>query len=125
MKPTGRRCTSACGPGPHDLSQPAEQRSHHRGAVMSWVTERSVFTVVARVCAIGAHSMEAQSSTFFREFNTPGMDWAAAVAADASGIYVIGNKPPSPGGQRHAGVRKYDSQGNELWTREFTVSAGS
>ncbi len=53
------------------------------------------------------------------------MDRAAAVVTDAAGIYVIGNKPPRfPGGRWQAGVGKYDSQGNELWTHEFSVSGG-
>src|SRR6185503_4020428 len=58
---------------------------------------------------------------FFRQFSTPGIDRATAVAADASGIYVIGNRGFSQGG----GVRKYDSRGNELWTRELSVPARS
>lgn len=45
-----------------------------------------------------------QTLSFFRPI--PGMDRATAVAANASGIYVAGS-----------GVGKYDSQGNELWTR--------
>lgn len=45
-----------------------------------------------------------QTLSFFRA--TAGMDSITAVAANASGIYVAGN-----------GVKKYDSQGNELWTQ--------
>src|SRR5205823_4780936 len=41
-----------------------------------------------------------------------------AVAANASGIYVVGRRSDSPGG---AGISKYDSLGNELWTREIGV----
>ena len=40
------------------------------------------------------------------------------MAANASGIYVAGNRQGSPGG---AGISMYDSLGNELWTREIRV----
>jgi uncharacterized protein (TIGR03437 family) len=65
--------------------------------------------------------MQAQTMSFFREFTTPGMDRALAVTADASGIYVIGSRP-SPGGLISTGIRKYDSRGNELWSRELGAS---
>jgi uncharacterized protein (TIGR03437 family) len=42
-----------------------------------------------------------------------GMDRAAAVTVEASGIYVIGN-----------GVHKYDARGNELWARAFDNGPG-
>ena len=42
------------------------------------------------------------------------------MTADASGIYVIGNIPASKS-QGRAGIRKYDTRGNELWLREFIV----
>ena len=45
---------------------------------------------------------------------TPGMDRATAVAANASGIYVVGS-----------GLRKYDADGNELWTRPLNGPAGA
>ena len=75
------------------------------------------FTLLALGLAIGARPTSGQTLPFFRQFSTPGIDQATAVAADASGIYVIGNRRFLQGG----GVRKYDSRGNELWTREFNV----
>jgi uncharacterized protein (TIGR03437 family) len=74
------------------------------------------------LAAMAISPMQAQTMSFFRQFTTPGIDRAIAVAADASGINVIGNRPAA-GGESSAGVRKYDSRGNELWTREFSVSA--
>ena len=76
------------------------------------------------VAAMAISPMQAQTMSFFRQFTAPGIDSASAVAADASGIYVIGNGA-SPGGLNSAGVRKYDSRGNELWTREFSVLTGA
>lgn len=34
---------------------------------------------------------------------------------------MIGNRPIPQGGTGIAGVRKYDSRGNELWTRQFAA----
>jgi uncharacterized protein (TIGR03437 family) len=81
----------------------------------------NIFRYVVAV-AIGAVPAQGQTMSFFRQFTTPGMDRAIAVAADASGIYVAGNRP-APGGPGSTGVRKFDSRGNELWTREFSAVA--
>ena len=62
-----------------------------------------------------------------RQFGTDSRDMAFAVAEDGSGnVYVVGTtfgvfpgettQGPAAG---DAFVRKYDSQGNELWTRQF------
>src|SRR5262249_45611300 len=83
------------------------------------------FSLIALGLAIGIRPMPGQTMSFFRQFTTPEMDRATAVAVDASGIYVIGNRPASQGGPGSAGVRKYDSRGNELWTREFSVPTGA
>jgi len=64
---------------------------------------------------------QAQTISFNRRFTTPGIDRATAVAADASGIYVIGNRPSPQGSPGRGGVRKYDPLGNELWTRELSA----
>src|SRR5947208_5937072 len=74
--------------------------------------------------AIGALPMRAQTVSFYRPFTTPAIDYAAAVAADASGIYVMGNKWGALPGESSAGIRKYDSLGNELWTREIRATTG-
>ena len=66
-----------------------------------------------------------------RQFGTPGDDFVAGVAADASGVYVAGRTSgalQAPAGLSDAFVRKYDPAGNELWTRQFgtpTVDAVS
>jgi uncharacterized protein (TIGR03437 family) len=74
--------------------------------------------------AIMVMALEAQTLSFFRQFSTPEINGATAVAADASGIYVFGTRRPGYfSAHTGAGVRKYDFRGNELWTREFTDSA--
>jgi uncharacterized protein (TIGR03437 family) len=70
-----------------------------------------------------------------REFGsiTPHADvYAHAVAADSSGVYVVGVADGALPGQTGFGngscpcgsafIRKYDPDGTELWTHEFTVA---
>jgi len=59
-----------------------------------------------------------------RQFGTPSVENAQAVAVDASGIYVAGSTGGTFPGQTSAGsydafLRKYDRSGNEVWTRQF------
>jgi Bacterial Ig-like domain (group 3)/SdrD B-like domain/Beta-propeller repeat len=58
-----------------------------------------------------------------RQFGTDADDQAFAVAADDSGVFVAGLVGGTLPGQAGAGsdafVRKYDLDGNELWTRQF------
>ena len=60
-----------------------------------------------------------------RQFGTPESDEALDVAVDSvGGVYVVGYTlgtiPGQAGlGDRDAYIRKYDSDGNELWTRQF------
>jgi uncharacterized protein (TIGR03437 family) len=67
-----------------------------------------------------------------REFaSTEGVE-AHAVATDATGVYVVGTADGALPGQMGFGnggcpcgsafIRKYDHNGTELWTREFTVA---
>ncbi len=59
-----------------------------------------------------------------RQFGTAFADVATAVSVDSTGIYVAGYADgvfpgqSSPGG-RDAFVRKYDADGNVIWTRQF------
>jgi uncharacterized protein (TIGR03437 family) len=74
------------------------------------------FTLIA--LAIGTHPAAGQTISFFHEFTTPAIDQATALAANESGVYVVGNRRASPGG---AGIIRFDSLGNQLWTREIRV----
>src|SRR3954468_8351326 len=65
-------------------------------------------------------AMEAQTISLFRQFTTPYMDRADVVAVDGSGIYVAGLRVPPGSGQGIASIVKYDTRGNQLWTREVT-----
>src|SRR5947209_16362555 len=65
---------------------------------------RRLASIQLVVSGLMAVQMAGQTLTFFRP--TPGISRATAVAVNASGIYVSGT-----------GVGKYDSVGNELWTR--------
>ena len=80
-------------------------------------SSRLLFTLIALGVAIGSRPAHGQTISFLRPlsgsaFGTPsngGIAGAGALAADASGVYVVGAK----------GLVKYDSNGNELWTRPF------
>jgi hypothetical protein len=59
-----------------------------------------------------------------RQFGTPPADEASAISVDVSGVYVAGFAGDALPDQTFAGfddafVRKYDFDGNELWTRQF------
>jgi autotransporter-associated beta strand protein len=64
-----------------------------------------------------------------RQFGTSGPDVALRIAADNSGVYVVGYVLGRLSGQTSAGgidafVRKYDTAGNEVWTRQFGTPSG-
>ena len=58
-----------------------------------------------------------------RQFGTPGGDVAWGVAANGVAVYVVGSMGAGLGRTAHAFVRKYDSDGAEIWTREFSILA--
>jgi hypothetical protein len=56
-----------------------------------------------------------------RQFGTPWCGSANDVALDSAGnLYVVGTITKGPV-ERRAFVRKYGSDGNELWTRQFGI----
>ena len=63
-----------------------------------------------------------------RQFGTSEVDYASGVAPDSSGgVYVVGNTdgefPGQTGeGDQDAFIRKYNSDGDEEWTRQFGTS---
>ena len=80
------------------------------------VGARLSFTLIVLGLAISTRPMPGQTISFLRHLSTPrtpAWDRVTTVAADPSGIYVIAS----------GGLRKYDSRGNELWAREFSVPA--
>ncbi|RLT45253.1 MAG: hypothetical protein DWI57_01080, partial [Chloroflexi bacterium] len=59
-----------------------------------------------------------------RQFGSSSADYAQGITADISGVYVVGYTEGTLPGQTNAGdkdayIRKYDVDGNELWTRQF------
>ncbi len=73
---------------------------------------------------------EAGNLKWIRQFGSAAVaeDVATAVAADGSGAYVVGYTKGALGGQTNLGgsdvfVRKYDKDGNVLWTRQFGTAA--
>src|SRR3989475_475984 len=65
-----------------------------------------------------------------RQFGTSADDQAYAIAVDASGAYVAGYAAGALPEQTSTGgfdafVRKYDVNGNEVWTRQFGTQANA
>ncbi len=63
-----------------------------------------------------------------RQFGSSADDVAHRVAVNSTGVYVVGKTVGALPGQNSAGgsdafVRKYDTSGNEVWTRQFAGSA--
>jgi hypothetical protein len=83
------------------------------------------FGLATQLMALGSFMMncpvQGQTMSYSREFNTREIDRALAITVDQSGIYVLGSRPNPQGGLGSAGIRKYDSSGNELWTRPLTL----
>lgn len=76
--------------------------------------------IVAAVPAIAS----AQTVQWIRQFGTAGHDRAAAIAVNASGVYVAGGTEAALPGQRSAGtvdafIGRYDANGGEVWMRQF------
>src|SRR5262245_10036729 len=89
------------------------------------------------VTGLASNSLPGQTSggdTFVRKYDAAGNElwthqfgtrsFAAHVALDATGVYVAGFNEGALPGQTSAGgsdafVRKYDTAGNEMWTRQF------
>ena len=62
-----------------------------------------------------------------RQFGTSDNDEANGVSGDSSGVYVVGNTQDAFSGQTDEGglnafIRKYNSDGDEIWTRQFGTS---
>lgn len=64
-----------------------------------------------------------------RQFGTAEDDEAKGLGADASGVYVAGYTRGALAGTNSGGsdvfVRKYDPDGNELWTKQFGGGGGA
>jgi len=69
----------------------------------------------------------AGNELWIRQFGTASADTLQAVTTDASGVYVAGSTggalSGSSLGSTDAFVRKYDPNGNELWTRQFGTAS--
>ena len=89
-------------------------------------TGRRCLGIVALICC--PHPAAAQTLQWSHQFAASTPDAIFGVAADSSGVYVVGmTRGALPGQavvtQQDAFVRKYDPTGKELWTREFGVNA--
>jgi uncharacterized repeat protein (TIGR01451 family) len=75
----------------------------------------------------GSRGVLAQTTTWTRQFGTGSLDTGNAVIADGNTVFVAGRAAGALPGQISAGaedafLRKYDSSGTEIWTRQFGTS---
>ena len=67
----------------------------------------------------------AQTIQWIRQFGSTQDDYARGLAVDSTGVYVVGfttgtlPRQTNNAGLGDAFVRRYDTNGNELWTRQF------
>jgi uncharacterized repeat protein (TIGR01451 family) len=85
---------------------------------------RTVLIGLVAFAFVAVGGASGQQIEWTRQFGSPGEDAASAVAAAPSAIYVAGGADGALPGQTNAGgvdafVRKYDTGGNEAWTRQF------
>ncbi len=71
-----------------------------------------------------SRAVEAPVSDWVRQFGTAAGDGAYDVESDGSGLYVVGYTDGTFPGERNWGgrdafLRKYDADGNAIWTRQF------
>src|SRR5260221_6079285 len=73
------------------------------------------------VAALGSPPLQVdgQALSLFQQCNTTSISRASSIAVDDSGVYVFGYGDPKPDIGVYTGVRKFDSRGNELWTRQL------
>jgi Beta-propeller repeat len=57
-----------------------------------------------------------------RQFGTSNPETANGVSGDSSGVYVVGLQHDNDIGFGDAFIRKYNSDGDEIWTRQFGTS---
>src|SRR2546427_744775 len=98
------------------------------GVTKKWLDEFN-YTYIGRNDAFLRKFDRSGDTVWTREITSLGIDWidcATGVANDATGVYVAGmtdgtlsSPEPQQGLRPDAFVRKYDADGNELWTRQF------
>jgi len=87
-----------------------------------------IASLLSPLLLISAKAAWGQEIGWTRQFGTFANDYATNIAVDASGnVYVAGKTVGALPEQSSSGdwdvfVRKYDSSGSELWTRQFGTS---
>ena len=76
---------------------------------------------------IRKYDIDTGSDIWTRQFGTPETDRPIGVSTDSTGVYIVGYTDGTLPGQTSAGdadayIRKYDHDGNEVWTHQFGSS---
>jgi DNA-binding beta-propeller fold protein YncE len=88
------------------------------------------FKRVAPCISLVVLAATAQQSGWFRQFGTSNDDRARAVLAVGPAVYVTGSTVGQLKGQKKSGrtdsyLRRYDADGNEVWTKQFGIGTFS
>src|SRR5438876_41177 len=79
--------------------------------------------LVTGLIAIGTGAISGQTLSFFRQISSPdAMEIVGGAAVDSTGLYVAGGKSielSSAPQYLDAFVRKYDTRGTQVWSRQF------
>jgi hypothetical protein len=95
---------------------------HTRGTLPGQTSSGSYDAFVRKYSADGAE-------IWTRQFGTSSFEDAEGIYADSTGIYVVGQTigtlpgQTSSGSSYYAFVRKYGTDGTEIWTRQFGTSS--
>src|SRR5262245_1827914 len=103
-------------------ASPRSNRPHGKSAI---IMAAAVIAAVTMTGESAAQECRVGNIEWLHQFGTATSDEASDVAVDASrNVYVVGNTDDALPGQAAVGgvdlfLRKYDSAGNEVWTRQF------
>jgi hypothetical protein len=100
--------------------------THAKRVTLAFLIMASFTLAIANI-----HLADAQHIEFIVQFGTSSIDSAQGVFADSSGdgsVYVVGFVDGTLPGQASEGdsdafIRKYDSDGDEIWIRQFGTSS--
>ena len=85
----------------------------------------AILSLIATAFPAGPAAAETITVEWTRQFGSAGAEFVRAVATDAAGnVYVLGDTDGTLPGQASSGgvdawLRKFDADGNVLWTRQF------
>jgi hypothetical protein len=108
---------------PYPVGGRASRRENMR-AVLGGLLIVGVLMAATSAGVLASANEGNQPVAWFREFGTPGLDAARAIAVDDGKVYAAGLVSGTLPGQDAAGgsdvfLQRYNNDGKEMWTRQF------